>query len=142
MLTSVITCALAHLLSRSFCRRYCPIVLCSQGIHFMRLRFKTANTKLVIGDNALNPSCSRFVRCSYLLSRLSVQTLFSRKFLQGSVLARQCCSAWLLAIMRLAGSHPTVQNRLLDIQTAFSVLLGEDKQFTQECASKGETIKE
>ncbi|KAF4378493.1 hypothetical protein G4B88_027553 [Cannabis sativa] len=49
-------------------------------------------------------------------------------------------SVWLLSILMYCGHHPAIQNMLPEIQEAFSHLLGEQNELTQELASQGMSI--
>ncbi|XP_062082273.1 uncharacterized protein LOC133788708 [Humulus lupulus] len=53
----------------------------------------------------------------------------------------RCAGAvWLLSILMYCGHHPAIQNMLPEIQEAFSHLLGEQNELTQELASQGMSI--
>ncbi|KAJ0102382.1 hypothetical protein Patl1_05580 [Pistacia atlantica] len=49
-------------------------------------------------------------------------------------------SVWLLSLTVYCGHHPTIQQLLPEIQEAFSHLLGEQNELTQELASQGMSI--
>ncbi|XP_021604828.1 proteasome adapter and scaffold protein ECM29 isoform X2 [Manihot esculenta] len=49
-------------------------------------------------------------------------------------------TVWLLSLTMFCGHHPTIQQMLPDIQDAFSHLLGEQNELTQELASQGMSI--
>ena len=50
---------------------------------------------------------------------------------------RTAAGMWLMTIVHRLGAHPLVQRNLGDFQAAFTLLLGERRQFAQECAGKG-----
>ncbi|PON75690.1 Proteasome component Ecm [Parasponia andersonii] len=53
----------------------------------------------------------------------------------------RCAGAvWLLSITMYCGHHPAIQKMLPEIQEAFSHLLGEQNELTQELASQGMSI--
>lgn len=49
-------------------------------------------------------------------------------------------TVWLLSLTMYCGHHPTIQQMLPEIQEAFSHLLGEQNELTQELASQGMSI--
>ncbi|XVF04907.1 hypothetical protein REPUB_Repub05bG0125300 [Reevesia pubescens] len=49
-------------------------------------------------------------------------------------------TVWLLSLTMYCGHHPTIQKMLPEIQEAFSHLLGEQHELTQELASQGMSI--
>ncbi|KAB2012864.1 hypothetical protein ES319_D09G119000v1 [Gossypium barbadense] len=49
-------------------------------------------------------------------------------------------TVWLLSLTMYCGDHPTIQQMLPEIQEAFSFLLGEQNELTQELASQGMSI--
>ncbi|XP_050238689.1 uncharacterized protein LOC126688135 isoform X2 [Mercurialis annua] len=49
-------------------------------------------------------------------------------------------TVWLLSLIMYSGHHPTIQQMLPEIQEAFSHLLGEQNELTQELASQGMSI--
>ncbi|XP_048499629.1 uncharacterized protein LOC104890118 isoform X2 [Beta vulgaris subsp. vulgaris] len=49
-------------------------------------------------------------------------------------------TVWLLSLTMYCGRHPTIQKLLPDIQEAFSHLLGEQNELTQELASQGMSL--
>ncbi|CAL5190433.1 unnamed protein product [Lathyrus oleraceus] len=49
-------------------------------------------------------------------------------------------TVWLVSLTKYCGSHPTIQKMLPEIQEAFSHLLGEQNELTQELASQGMSI--
>ncbi|KAJ9146595.1 hypothetical protein P3X46_028837 [Hevea brasiliensis] len=49
-------------------------------------------------------------------------------------------TVWLLSLAMYCGHHPTIQQMLPEIQDAFSHLLGEQNELTQELASQGMSI--
>ncbi|CAI8597531.1 unnamed protein product [Vicia faba] len=49
-------------------------------------------------------------------------------------------TVWLVSLTKYCGSHPIIQKMLPEIQEAFSHLLGEENELTQELASKGMSI--
>jgi proteasome component ECM29 len=49
-------------------------------------------------------------------------------------------TVWLLSLTMYCGQHPTVQKLLPEIQEAFSHLIGEQNELTQELASQGLSI--
>lgn len=53
---------------------------------------------------------------------------------------RRAGALWLLSLVSYCGREATLQSKLLDIQEAFSHLLGETDELTQEMASKGMSV--
>ncbi|RYR45698.1 hypothetical protein Ahy_A07g031502 isoform B [Arachis hypogaea] len=49
-------------------------------------------------------------------------------------------TVWLVSLIKYCGHHPTIQRMLPEIQEAFSHLLGEQNELTQELASQGMSI--
>ncbi|OIW02801.1 hypothetical protein TanjilG_29577 [Lupinus angustifolius] len=49
-------------------------------------------------------------------------------------------TVWLVSLTKYCGHHPTIQRMLPEIQEAFSHLLGEQNELTQELASQGMSI--
>ncbi|XP_061372568.1 uncharacterized protein LOC133315038 [Gastrolobium bilobum] len=49
-------------------------------------------------------------------------------------------TVWLVSLTKYCGNHPTIQRMLPEIQEAFSHLLGEQNELTQELASQGMSI--
>ncbi|XP_027329154.1 proteasome adapter and scaffold protein ECM29 [Abrus precatorius] len=49
-------------------------------------------------------------------------------------------TVWLVSLIKYCGNHPTIQQMLPEIQEAFSHLLGEQNELTQELASQGMSI--
>ncbi|KAJ7960514.1 Proteasome-associated ECM29-like protein [Quillaja saponaria] len=49
-------------------------------------------------------------------------------------------TVWLLSLTMYCGHHPTIQQMLPEIQEAFSHLIGEQNELTQELASQGMSI--
>ncbi|KAL2316898.1 hypothetical protein Fmac_030774 [Flemingia macrophylla] len=49
-------------------------------------------------------------------------------------------TVWLVSLLKYCGNHPTIQQMLPEIQEAFSHLLGEQNELTQELASQGMSI--
>ncbi|CAI8586672.1 unnamed protein product [Vicia faba] len=49
-------------------------------------------------------------------------------------------TVWLVSLTKYCGSHPIIQKMLPEIQEAFSHLLGEQNELTQELASQGMSI--
>ena len=47
---------------------------------------------------------------------------------------------WLLSLVSYTGKHPKVMPLLPDIQEAFSHLLGDQNELTQEMASRGMSV--
>ncbi|CAJ1971242.1 unnamed protein product [Sphenostylis stenocarpa] len=49
-------------------------------------------------------------------------------------------TVWLVSLIKYCSNHPTIQQMLPEIQEAFSHLLGEQNELTQELASQGMSI--
>ncbi|MED6171999.1 hypothetical protein PIB30_046081, partial [Stylosanthes scabra] len=49
-------------------------------------------------------------------------------------------TVWLVSLIKYCGHHPTIQRMLPEIQEAFSHLIGEQNELTQELASQGMSI--
>ncbi|KAJ4724481.1 Proteasome-associated ECM29 [Melia azedarach] len=78
-------------------------------------------------------------------SRVTVRDAISRKLfddlLYSSRKEERCAgTVWLLSLTMYCGHHPTIQRMLPEIQEAFSHLLGEQNELTQELASQGMSI--
>ena len=67
-----------------------------------------------------------------VLSHILKETLSS-----GKIQERCAASIWLLGFVNFAGKNTVVQKKLNNIQAAFSLLLSDPNQITQEVASKG-----
>jgi proteasome component ECM29 len=67
-----------------------------------------------------------------VLSRILKETLSS-----GKIQERCAASIWLLGFVNYAGKNDVVQKKLNNIQAAFSLLLSDPNQITQEVSSKG-----
>eukprot|EP00741_Cyanophora_paradoxa_P018696 tig00021073_g18045.t1 len=66
-----------------------------------------------------------------------LERVLRRNVLEGSPLQRAAGAIWLLAIVKHGGGHGAVQRRLPDVQAAFSRLLSDTNEVTQEIASRG-----
>ncbi|XP_024395125.1 LOW QUALITY PROTEIN: uncharacterized protein [Physcomitrium patens] len=71
---------------------------------------------------------------------INVKKLFDELLFSGYKDERCSGSVWLLSIISYCGHHPRVQSMLPQIQEAFSHLLGEQNELTQEMASRGMSI--
>lgn len=69
-----------------------------------------------------------------------VSKLFDELLYSGRKEERCAGAVWLVSIITYCGKHPRVQQMLPEIQEAFSHLLGEQNELTQEMASKGMSI--
>ena len=69
-----------------------------------------------------------------------VKKLFDDLLFSGYKEERCSGSVWLLSIISYCGQHPRVQLMLPQIQEAFSQLLGDPNELTQEMASRGMSI--
>ncbi|KAI9194392.1 hypothetical protein LWI28_005521 [Acer negundo] len=77
--------------------------------------------------------------------RIMVRDVITRKLfddlLYSSRKEERCAGiVWLLSLTMYCGHHPTIQQMLPEIQEAFSHLLGEQNELTQELASQGMSI--
>ncbi|XP_071911777.1 uncharacterized protein [Coffea arabica] len=75
----------------------------------------------------------------------AVRDAITRKLFDGLLYSNkkeELCAGtvWLLSLTMYCGHHPTIQQLLPDIQEAFSHLLGEQNELTQELASQGLSI--
>ncbi|KAJ3021840.1 hypothetical protein HKX48_007616 [Thoreauomyces humboldtii] len=55
----------------------------------------------------------------------------------GAPAVRKSVATWLLCIVKLGGKHPVILENVLQLQNAFSGLLNDVDEFTQEAASRG-----
>ncbi|XP_044479857.1 proteasome adapter and scaffold protein ECM29-like [Mangifera indica] len=86
------------------------------------------------GKNEKNENCRATVRDSITRKLFDDLLYSSRK-------EERCAgSVWLLSLTMYCGHHPTIQQLLPEIQEAFSHLLGEQNELTQELASQGMSI--
>ncbi|KAH9741789.1 ARM repeat superfamily protein [Citrus sinensis] len=77
--------------------------------------------------------------------RVMIRDTISKKLfddlLYSSRKEERCAGAvWLLSLTMYCGHHPTIQQMLPEIQEAFSHLLGEQNELTQELASQGMSV--
>uniref|UniRef100_A0A7N2KMJ3 ARM repeat superfamily protein n=1 Tax=Quercus lobata TaxID=97700 RepID=A0A7N2KMJ3_QUELO len=82
----------------------------------------------------VNDDCHAMVRDAITRKLFDVLLYSTRK--------EERCSGtvWLLSLTMYAGHHPAIQQMLPEIQEAFSHLLGEQNELTQELASHGMSI--
>lgn len=82
----------------------------------------------------VNDDCHAMVRDAITRKLFDVLLYSTRK--------EERCSGtvWLLSLTMYAGHHPAIQKMLPEIQEAFSHLLGEQNELTQELASHGMSI--
>ncbi|KAK7856729.1 proteasome adapter and scaffold protein ecm29 [Quercus suber] len=82
----------------------------------------------------VNDDCHALVRDAITRKLFDVLLYSTRK--------EERCSGtvWLLSLTMYAGHHPAIQKMLPEIQEAFSHLLGEQNELTQELASHGMSI--
>ncbi|XP_030455687.1 uncharacterized protein LOC115676805 isoform X2 [Syzygium oleosum] len=78
-------------------------------------------------------------------SRASVRDAITRKLFDSLLYSQRkeerCAgTVWLLSLTLYCGHHATIQQMLPEIQEAFSHLLGEQNELTQELASQGMSI--
>ncbi|XP_057441454.1 uncharacterized protein LOC130733331 isoform X2 [Lotus japonicus] len=76
---------------------------------------------------------------------VSVRDAITRKLfdvlLYSSRKEERCAgTVWLVSLTKYCGNHPTIQQMIPEIQEAFSHLLGEQNELTQELASQGMSI--
>eukprot|EP00817_Percolomonadidae_sp_ATCC50343_P008168 CAMPEP_0117433086 /NCGR_PEP_ID=MMETSP0758-20121206/12495_1 /TAXON_ID=63605 /ORGANISM="Percolomonas cosmopolitus, Strain AE-1 (ATCC 50343)" /LENGTH=1615 /DNA_ID=CAMNT_0005223493 /DNA_START=128 /DNA_END=4972 /DNA_ORIENTATION=- len=69
--------------------------------------------------------------------KMVLQRLVQKGVLSGKKIVRQSTGIWLLAVVNYCGSMPALQPFLSEIQSAFSILLTDTNEVTQEIASKG-----
>merc|ERR1712232_390682 len=70
-----------------------------------------------------------------------IVTHILKKIANGTESKERCAaSIWLLALVNYCGKNKIIQGHLGDIQSAFSLLLADGSQITQEVASKGLVI--
>ncbi|XP_058196346.1 uncharacterized protein LOC131312529 isoform X1 [Rhododendron vialii] len=77
--------------------------------------------------------------------RVMVRSAITRKLfddlLYSSKKEERCAgTVWLLSLTMYCGQHPSIQQLLPDIQEAFTHLLGEQNELTQELASQGLSV--
>ncbi|KAF5778932.1 putative armadillo-like helical, proteasome component Ecm29 [Helianthus annuus] len=114
---------------------------------------KTDYTSLSMTSNYLmadissaEPTTSRFIGIEgneeyHVLAR----DMITKKLFDGllySTKKEERCSGtvWLVSLTMYCGRHPSIQKLLPDIQEAFSHLIGEQNELTQELASQGLSI--
>ncbi|KAK9274184.1 hypothetical protein L1049_018998 [Liquidambar formosana] len=86
------------------------------------------------GESEGNEDCHVMVRDAITRKLFDVLLYSSRK-------EERCAGVvWLLSLTIYCGQHPTIQQLLPEIQEAFSHLLGEQNELTQELASQGMSI--
>ncbi|KAM4096438.1 hypothetical protein ACJW30_08G104900 [Castanea mollissima] len=87
-----------------------------------------------IEKGKVNDDCHAMVRDAITRKLFDVLLYSTRK--------EERCSGtvWLLSLTMYAGHHPAIQQMLPEIQEAFSHLLGEQNELTQELASHGMSI--
>ncbi|XP_052776475.1 LOW QUALITY PROTEIN: proteasome adapter and scaffold protein ECM29-like [Mya arenaria] len=64
-------------------------------------------------------------------------TVLERYVTSANPHVRQASSVWLLALVKKCSSHPALQSRLQNLQSAFMQLLSENDDLTQDISSKG-----
>ncbi|KAL2510922.1 ARM repeat superfamily protein [Abeliophyllum distichum] len=113
---------------------------------------KTNYTSLSMSSNFLmgevSPSSSSFCLMDFDSNEnyhVTVRDSITRKLfdvlLYSNRKEERCAgTVWLLSLTVYCGRHPTIQQLLPDIQEAFSHLLGEQNELTQELASQGLSI--
>ncbi|XP_074321211.1 uncharacterized protein LOC141657772 [Silene latifolia] len=76
-----------------------------------------------------------------VLARSSITKKIFDDLLYSSRKEERCAgTVWLLSLTMYCGHHPTIQQLLPEIQEAFSHLLGEQNELTQELASQGMSL--
>ncbi|PON59552.1 Proteasome component Ecm [Trema orientale] len=86
------------------------------------------------GTNTASEDCHSTIRDA-ITRKLFDNLLYSTRK------EERCAGAvWLLSITMYCGHHPAIQKMLPEIQEAFSHLLGEQNELTQELASQGMSI--
>ncbi|CAK9147573.1 unnamed protein product [Ilex paraguariensis] len=113
---------------------------------------KTNYTSLSMSSNFLMGDVSSSLSgCSFMEfqdnedSHASVRDVITRKLfdvlLYSNKKEERCAgTVWLLSLTMYCGHHPTIQLLLPEIQEAFSHLLGEQNELTQDLASQGMSI--
>ncbi|KAF8398207.1 hypothetical protein HHK36_017133 [Tetracentron sinense] len=85
-------------------------------------------------DSEANKECHAMVRDVIIRKLFDVLLYSNRK-------EERCAgTVWLLSLTMYCGHHPVIQQQLPEIQEAFSHLLGEQNDLTQELASQGMSI--
>eukprot|EP01135_Chromosphaera_perkinsii_P004716 Nk52_evm27s294 gene=Nk52_evmTU27s294 len=97
----------------------------AEGDYFLKERAASVRK----GRESDSTSCS--------LMKTLLETVLLENAVSGNPAVRRSACIWLLSILGLAGDHEGVQPYLQDIQIAFSNLLGDVDEVTQEMASKG-----
>ncbi|KAK9123336.1 hypothetical protein Sjap_012938 [Stephania japonica] len=114
---------------------------------------KSNYTSLSLASNFLmgeiSLSTSRFMEIEENASngeyRDTIRDLITRKLFEDLLFSsrkeERCAgTVWLLSLTMYCGHHPKIQKMLPEIQDAFSHLLGEQNDLTQELASQGMSI--
>jgi proteasome component ECM29 len=57
--------------------------------------------------------------------------------LHGKKIVRQCASIWLMSVVRFCRNHPRLKYHLKEVQRAFSILLTDTNEITNEVAGRG-----
>ncbi|MBA0615463.1 hypothetical protein Godav_015598, partial [Gossypium davidsonii] len=106
----------------------------------MTSNFLMGDTKLSLSKyssdekNVVSEDCHMVVRDTISKKLFDALLYSSRK-------EERCAgTVWLLSLTMYCGDHPTIQQMLPEIQEAFSFLLGEQNELTQELASQGMSI--
>ncbi|KAK9692274.1 hypothetical protein RND81_09G253100 [Saponaria officinalis] len=113
---------------------------------------KTNYTSLSMTSNFLLEESSSWLKKTYseeneanvdarVMARSSITKKIFDSLLYSSRKEERCAgTVWLLSLTMYCGHHHTIQQLLPEIQEAFSHLLGEQNELTQELASQGMSI--
>ncbi|CAL5425499.1 unnamed protein product [Camellia sinensis] len=78
--------------------------------------------------------------CCVMVRNAITRKLFDDLLYSSKKEERCAGTVWLLSLTMYCGHHPSIQQMLPDIQEAFTHLLGEQNELTQELASQGLSI--
>ncbi|KAK3025960.1 hypothetical protein RJ639_040934, partial [Escallonia herrerae] len=101
------------------------------------------SSNFLMGDvfSTLSKSSSMEIEDSHGILRDAITRKIFDVLLYSNKKEERCAATvWLLSLSMYCGRHPTIQHLLPDIQEAFSHLLGEQNELTQELASQGLSI--
>lgn len=104
------------------------------------------SSNFLMGDVSSTLSRSNYIEfdahgdCDVSVRDLITRKLFDNLLYSNKKEERCAGTVWLLSLTIYCGRHPAIQKLLPDIQEAFSHLIGEQNELTQELASQGLSI--
>ncbi|KAF6155314.1 hypothetical protein GIB67_019840 [Kingdonia uniflora] len=103
-------------------------------------KFLTGDVSLSLSRYASSESTEANDDCRVKVRDVIVRKLFDVLLYSSRKEERCAGTVWLLSLTMYCGYHPKIQQMLPEIQEAFSHLLGEQNDLTQELASQGMSI--